>query len=100
MPAGAITLTANATKTANKYTVTYNYVQNGGDSSTASTKTVTYGTAVDLTPTATKANYVFIGWNTSSTATTGLTSYKMPAKNVTLYAIFKKAVAKIDRCSA
>ena len=100
MPAGAITLTANATKTANKYTVTYNYVQNGGDSSTASTKTVTYGTAVDLTPTATKANYVFIGWNTSSTATTGLTSYKMPAKNVTLYAIFKKAVAKIETGTA
>ena len=100
MPAGAITLTANATKTANKYTVTYNYVQNGGNSSTASTKTVTYGTAVDLTPTATKANYVFIGWNTSSTATTGLTSYKMPAKNVTLYAIFKKAVAKIETGTA
>ena len=100
MPAGAITLTANATKTANKYTVTYNYIQNGGDSSTASTKTVTYGTAVDLTPTATKANYVFIGWNTSSTATTGLTSYKMPAKNVTLYAIFKKAVAKIETGTA
>ena len=100
MPAGAITLTANATKTANKYTVTYNYIQNGGDSSTASTKTVTYGTAVDLTPTATKANYVFIGWNTSSTATTGLTSYTMPAKDVTLYAIFKKAVAKIETGTA
>ena len=96
MPAGAVTLTANGTRTANKYTVTYNYTQNGGDSCTVTTKSVTYNTAVDLTPTATKEDYVFIGWNTSATATTALTSYKMPAKDVTLYAIFQKAVAKIE----
>ena len=75
--------------TTNRYTVTYNYSANGGTSSTKSTDYIYYGSNVDLTPTATKEGWTFVGWNTDRNATTGLTSLVMPANSVTLYAIFK-----------
>ena len=74
----------------NFYTVTYNYSYNGGTSSSVTSKTVEVGNKVDLTPTAYKSGWTFVGWNTSSSATTALSSYPMPEKNVTLYAIYKK----------
>lgn len=73
-------------------TVTYNYSQNGGQSATASVKNVNYGSAIDLTPTASKSGYNFVGWNTDSNATTALTSLKMGDESVTLYAIYSKTV--------
>ena len=76
----------------NGYTVTYDYKTNGGSSTTKSTETVNYGERVDLTPTATKAGYVFVGWNTNKDATKGLSSLTMQTSNVTLYAIFKKDI--------
>ena len=78
--------------TINTYTVTYNYATNGGTSATKTTDTKAYGTAIDLTPTATKSGWTFVGWNTSSTATTGLSSLNMGTSNVTLYAIYSKTL--------
>ena len=53
---------------------------------------VNYNSAIDLTPTASKNGYEFIGWNTNKNATTALSSLKMGTSNVTLYAIYKKIV--------
>jgi len=91
-----VTISANTTiassATINSYTVTYNYSENGGTSATKTSATVNYNAAVDLTPTATKSGYTFVGWNTNKDATTALSSYKMPASNATLYAIYKKTI--------
>ena len=76
----------------NTYKVVYDYWTNGGTSASIDTKNVIYGATVDLTVTATKPGYAFVGWNTDSDATKGLTSLAMPDSNVTLYAIFKKDV--------
>ena len=79
--------------TINSYTIRYN--ANGGSTSAAS-KTVAYGGAVDLSPTANKTGYTFIGWSTSSTARVPLSSYTMPASNVTLYAVYSINVSDIQ----
>ena len=73
------------------HTVTYNVTENGGTGSN-STATVYYGANVDLTKTATKSGWTFVGWNTNKDATTALSSYTMPANDVTLYAIYKKEI--------
>ena len=73
-------------------TVTYNYSENGGTSATKTSATVGYNSAVDLTPTATKSGYTFVGWNTNKDATTALSSLNAPASGATLYAIFKKDI--------
>ena len=78
--------------TIDSHTVTYNYSQNGGTSATKTSDTVNYGSAIDLTPTATKANYTFVGWNTNKDATSGLSSLNMSTSNVTLYAIFRRDI--------
>ena len=74
----------------NSYTVTYD--KNGGDSVSKASASVNYNSAIDLTPTASKSGYEFVGWNTSASATTALSSLKMGTSNVTLYAIYKKIV--------
>ena len=70
------------------YTVTYNYSANGGTSATTTSAQYISGTSVSLTPTAVKATWDFVGWNTDANTTEGLASYIMPSSNVTLYAIF------------
>ena len=72
------------------HTVTYNYTKNGGTSVSISpnTKTVYYQGDVDLTVTAAKSGWTFVGWNTDSTKTTKLTSLKMSKSNIELFAIF------------
>jgi uncharacterized repeat protein (TIGR02543 family) len=85
-------VTLYAKWTINSYTVTYDFGTNGGTSSTKTSATVNYNAAIDLTPTATKDGWEFVGWNTSSTATTGLSSLTMGTENVTLYAIYKKTM--------
>ena len=89
MPAGNITMTPSVT--VNSYTVTYDATTNGGSTAkqTASTK---YKSLVDLTKKAEKSGYEFVGWNINKDATSALSSYEMPAKNVTLYAIYKKTL--------
>ncbi len=91
MGAGNATIYAQWTETIISYTVTYNAKANGGSTDTQ-TKTVAYDVNVDLSLTATKSGWTFVGWNTNQNATTKLTSYKMPANNVTLYAIYSKVL--------
>lgn len=74
------------------HSVTYNYSANGGTSATASTATVAEGVAIDLTPTAAKSGWTFVGWNTNANATTALSSLTMNTSDVTLYAIYKKTL--------
>ena len=74
------------------YTVTYNYNYNGGTSASKTSALVATGSKVDLSPTASKSGYSFVGWNTNANATTALSSYTMGSSNVTLYAIYKKTV--------
>ena len=76
----------------NKYTVTYNYAENGGTSATRTSAIVNYGSLIDLTPTAVKEGYTFVGWNTDKNATTGMSSIKMGTSDVTLYAIYRKDI--------
>ena len=83
---GAIALNSKI----NSYTVTYD--KNGGSSVSKASASVNYNSAIDLTPTASKSGYEFIGWNTNKNATTVLSSLKMGTSNVTLYAIYKKIV--------
>ena len=87
-PTGDLTLYAKWN--INSYTVTYNAVANGGTAN--QTKTVQYKNEIDLTPTATKSGYTFIGWNTDKDEETALSTLTMGAKDVTLYAIYKKTV--------
>ena len=88
--------TGNKSYTANwsidSHTVTYNYSENGGTSATKTSASANYNSSIDLTPTATKSGYTFVGWNTNKDATTGLSSLTMGASNVTLYAIYSKTV--------
>lgn len=76
----------------NRYTVTYNVSENGGNWSDGSTKPVTkdyyWGQDVDLTLTAQKADYDFLGWNTDSSATEAIKSLTMPQEDITLYALY------------
>lgn len=95
------TYTTNATDTlyavwkANTYTVSYN--ANGG-SGAPSSQTKTYGKTLTLSSTVpTRTNYNFVGWDTSSTATTA--SYQAGGsytKNsaATLYAVWELAYSK------
>ena len=78
--------------TANSYTVTYNYSENGGSSATKTSASVVKGTSIDLSPTATKSGYTFIGWNTNKDAKEKLSSLTMGTNNVTLYAIYSKTI--------
>ena len=78
--------------TAKNYTVTYDYASNGGTSATKTTETVVSDGLIDLTPTATKSGYTFVGWNTNKDATTKLTYLPMRESNVTLYAIYSKTI--------
>ena len=86
--ASDITLVSKAT--INSYTVTYNYSQNGGTAASKTSASVNYVSSIDLTPTATKSGWTFVGWNTNKDATTGLSSLNMSTSNVTLYAIYRK----------
>ncbi|MBQ3182854.1 MAG: InlB B-repeat-containing protein, partial [Clostridia bacterium] len=77
-----------------RFTVTYN--ANGGTAGSSTTQTVTYSTSSDTTTTFNTASNVvptpptgktFVGWSTSSTATTGSTSFTS-GSNMTLYAVY------------
>ena len=76
----------------NRYTVTYNVSENGGNWSDGSTKPVTkdyyWGQSVDLSPAAQKTEYDFLGWNTDSSKTEAIKSFVMPQEDVTLYALY------------
>ena len=73
------------------YTITYNHAQNGGSSSSIANAAVQGGGTANLSATATKPGWEFVGWNTNRDAHTGLSSYAVNG-NTTLYAIFRKQV--------
>ena len=77
--------------TVNQYTVTFD--ANTGvyaNASTSKTASLDYNsnalTQVPESPT--KTGNTLLGWSTSSTATSALSSYSVPASNVTLYAVW------------
>ena len=83
----------NATVTANytpkTFSVTFN--PNGGTTSTKS-KTVTYNSTYGTVPTPTRSGYIFLGWFTTASAGTQVTSSTKVTitGNQTLYAHWKK----------
>ncbi len=69
--------------------VTYDYSTNGGTSTTAENEYINEGESINLSYTATKEGYEFVGWNTNSNAQEGLKELTMGTSDVTLYAIFR-----------
>ncbi len=92
VPATVTTLTPQYTSEDKGYTVTYDYSTNGGTSSTKTSDMVAANNEVDLTPTSTKTDWEFVGWNTDKDAKTGLASLTMGTEDITLYAIYKKTL--------
>ncbi len=94
-PGTMVNLSADTTYYAiwkrNTYKVTYNYSANGGTSASVTSKEFEPGASVDLNVTAYKSGWTFMGWSTSSNSTSTISSYKMPEKNITLYAVYKKS---------
>ena len=85
--------TIDLTGYVNTINVTYNYAYNGGTAVNNVTSTVYNQTdAIDLTPTATKSNYTFVGWNTDKDATVGLESLTAGQEDIILYAIYKRVI--------
>ena len=72
--------------------VRYNYSENGGTSVSKEIDNKTVGEKIDLSVTANKKGYEFVGWNTNKDATTGLTSLEMPDNDISLYAIYKRNI--------
>ena len=80
--------------------VTYDYTTNGGDSlsSTQEMFPVPKGEEIDLSLTATKDGYEFVGWSTSPnshdvlTTSDDITSITDITGDITLYAVYKKSV--------
>ena len=82
-----VTVYAECVVTAFK--VEYDTEENGG-TGTIPEDYVPFGEPVDLTPTATKTGWTFVGWNTDKDATTALSSLTMGIDDITLYAIYRK----------
>lgn len=83
--------------------VTYDVTTNGGDTFSDGSQTrssdydngltrISYltGDDIDLSYTASKTGYEFVGWNTDPDATEGLDTLTAERKDITLYAIYKK----------
>lgn len=74
------------------HTVTYNYAANGGTSASAESAVVEEGKSVDLTVTAVKNGWNFLGWSTQSNSTSTVSSLNMGESDITLYAVFSKDI--------
>ena len=75
-----------------QYLLTYDYSTNGGQSVELKEELLQSGSNVDLSNTATKEGWNFVGWNTDKDAQIGLKEYQMPKNNTTLYAIYSKTL--------
>ena len=82
----------SASETMNEVTITYDYLTNGGYSVSKPNDIVIIGNEIDLSVTASKSNYDFVGWNTDPNATYGLSNLSATCDTV-LYAIFKKDIS-------
>ncbi len=73
----------------NQYTATW-HLNNGSDET--QTSTIVYGQPISpIANPAAPTDYVFVGWNTTASATTAITfneSYVAPASNVDFYAVY------------
>lgn len=79
------------------YTVTYDYWTNGGSGAALASDTVKYQDAVNVSVAAWKEGWAHLGWSLRAEVTQPLSSFRMPARNTTLYAIFrKKPVVQYD----
>lgn len=76
----------------NSHSVVYDYWTNGGDSVSLGSTNKNYGDSVDLSVTASKLGWEFIGWNTDPDATTALKSFQLTDEDLVLYAIYKKDI--------
>lgn len=74
-------------ESASTHTVTYNA---NGHGTAPSAVSVVDGESITL-PTLTAEGFKFLGWATSSTATSGMTGTYTPTASVTLYAVWKAA---------
>lgn len=75
-----------------KSVVKYDYKTNGGTSASKDTDTVSYEDRADLSVTANKDGYTFVGWNTDPKANFALETVNI-TEDTTLYAIFKKVIS-------
>ena len=85
-------ITVYAHWSVNKYNVIYDYWTNGGTSASLGNKYTDYGTEADLTVSAVKSGWTFVGWNTDPEAKTGLPKFIMTDEEIILYAIYKKEI--------
>ena len=72
--------------------VTYDYATNGGTSSDVTYGLYDEGETVNLSPTAVKEGWTFVGWNTDKDAKEAMPECTVNKADLTLYAIFKKDV--------
>jgi len=73
-----------------RYLVIYDCTSNGGNNCSSYNEYLKEGEQVNLTETAEKEGYTFVGWNTNKDSETGFTKLQMPSEDITLYAIYKK----------
>ncbi len=73
------------------HTVTYDYSENGGSRASLRSVLVEENAAVNLTPSAYKSGWSFLGWNTDANAHAPLASLTMGKNDITLYAIYSKS---------
>ena len=73
------------------YVVTYDSKTNGGIDENQTEETA-IGDNINLSKAASREGYAFVGWNTDKNAKTGMTEYKMPDQDITVYAIFSKTL--------
>lgn len=74
--------------------VTYDYSTNGGTSWSGDFDKIAYekGNDVDLTYTATKPGYDFVGWSLTPNSVDVVNSLKAGTENITLYAVYRKSI--------
>lgn len=75
--------------------VIYDYETNGGSSwNSGYSNVISYydGEDIDLSYTANRPGWEFVGWNTDKDATEGIRSLKAATSDITLYAIYRKVV--------
>ncbi|MDR1465334.1 MAG: InlB B-repeat-containing protein [Oscillospiraceae bacterium] len=78
---------------AQTFTVCYNYAVNGGTPASVRYAYLTQGAPVDLTQNnAQKTGYEFVGWSLTADSHSVLPDFTMGEQDVTLYAIYRKAV--------
>ena len=92
----SLNITFGILEVTGEYTVTYSFNDDNYSDVTISvtSKKIYHGDDVDLTLTASKEGWTFVGWNTDKNSKNKLTALTATS-DITLYAIFKKDVAPL-----